>query len=140
MSRNEQKLYIDYIADLYIEAARRYEHSCIFLQSISGADDEANQECLRTIREKSGNEYALVMHGDSTYAVPNGDKMMDFSTRMFEDPDGLKQEAEGRLRRAVEWAKKYRGALDGFASVRITVSTPIPISRRISSRNSYSLI
>lgn len=92
MSAGEKKLYTDYIADTYIAFGRKYGYSALFVQS-SVADTERSRALLSTIREKSGNEFSLMMHGDSTYSIPDGDHMMDFSIRMYEEPETLKDAA-----------------------------------------------
>ena len=117
MSRKEQELHLDEIARLYIDTARRYQHSAIFYHGISGWNQETDRRCLERIRELSGDEYALVMHGDATYALPTGDEVLEFSCRMFEDAQGLKDQAERMVDDQIAQAEKIRswGVLDGFA-------------------------
>jgi len=117
MSSNEKKLHIDYIADTYIAIAEKYHHSAIMVQPNPGDFDNIIR-LLETIREKSGDQYFLMMHGDPTFDIPNGDTMMDFSIRMYEDTDGLKKEAQLRLENQLRFAEqlaKYPHLLDGFA-------------------------
>ena len=117
MSKAEQKLHFDYIADMYIETAEKYGHSAIFVHPNPG-DYDSIVRILETIREKSGDKYFLMMHGDPTFEIPNGDNMMDFTVRLYEDMDGLKKEQEERLNRLADTAEKlYKrgGLLDGFA-------------------------
>lgn len=117
MSKTEQKLHFDYIADMYIETAEKYGHSAIFVHPNPG-DYDSIVRILETIREKSGDKYFLMMHGDPTFEIPNGDNMMDFTVRLYEDMDGLKKEQEERLNRLADTAEKlYKrgGLLDGFA-------------------------
>ncbi len=116
MSQTERKLHMDEMAELYIQTAKRYDHSAIFVHPNPG-DYENTQWLLETIREKSGDEYYIMMHGDPTWAIPDGDSMMDFSVRMFEDPEGLNEESERRLEASLEFAQKLNagGHLhDGF--------------------------
>ena len=117
MSRKEQELHLDEIARLYIDTARRYQHSAIFYHGISGWNQETDRRCLERIRELGGDEYALVMHGDATYALPTGDEVLEFSCRMFEDAQGLKDQAERMVDDQIAQAEKIRswGVLDGFA-------------------------
>ncbi|MGN1098702.1 MAG: uroporphyrinogen decarboxylase family protein [Christensenellales bacterium] len=57
-----------------------------------------------------------MIHGDPTFAIPDGNGMMDFSVRLFEDGDNLKKEAQKNLEAYLEMAERYRGkGLDGFA-------------------------
>lgn len=117
MDRTEQKLHIDYVADTFIETAEKYNHSAIFVHPLMGHFDHV-RETLETIREKSGDKYFLMMHGDPTFEIPNGENMMTFSERMYEDEEGLKAEARRRLENSLRFAEniaKYKGLLDGFA-------------------------
>ncbi|MBE6631618.1 MAG: hypothetical protein E7623_02830 [Ruminococcaceae bacterium] len=117
MSKKEQKFHIDYVADAHIEVAEKYHHSAIFVHPNSlGMGNLV--PLLETIREKTGNKYFLMMHGDPTFEIPDGDNMMSFSERMYEDEEGLKAEAEARLSGCLaraEMLAKHGGLLDGFA-------------------------
>ncbi|MBR0142800.1 MAG: hypothetical protein IJM21_01325 [Clostridia bacterium] len=117
MSPREQTLHFEYMADTYIETAEKYRHSAIFVHPNPG-DDESVIRLLETIREKSGDKYFIMMHGDCTFDIPNGDNMLDFAVRMYEDEEGLKAEAERRLAESVRLAEvlaRRPGLLDGFA-------------------------
>lgn len=117
MSRIEQKLHIDYIADCHIEVAEKYHHSAIFVHPNPWGYENIVR-LLETIREKSGDKYFLMIHGDPTFEIPNGENMMEFTERMYEDEDGLKDEAQKRLDNWLSLAEKlskHNGLLDGFA-------------------------
>ena len=117
MSAEEQALQIEDIADLYVKIAEKYEHSAIFYHGPGGWDDTATRRCFERIEELSNRRYALMMHGDCTFSLPDGKHMMDFSVRMMDDAQGLKDEAE----RSLEWHLKHAemmkswGTLDTFA-------------------------
>ena len=116
MTAAEKKLHIDYMADTYIETAEKYHHSAIFLHPNPG-DPDSTLRLLETVREKTGDKYYLTMHGDCTFSIPDGNSMMAFSERMYEDEDGLKAEAERNLAASVRNAEalaKYPGLLDGY--------------------------
>lgn len=117
MSQRERSLHMSEMAQLYIDTAERYGHSAIFVHPVPG-DFENTQWLLETIREKSGDEYYLMMHGDPTWAIPDGDSMMDFAVKMYEEPEKLNEESERRLNAHLNLARKLdeRGhLLDGFA-------------------------
>lgn len=117
MSQAEKNLHIKDMADLYIDTAKRYDHSAIFIHP-NPEDFENTQWLLETIREKSGDEYFLMMHGDPTWEIPNGNNMMDFSVKMYEEPELLHEESKRKVEKYWEWARKLddRGhLLDGFA-------------------------
>ncbi len=116
MEEKERRLHIDDMAGLYIATAERFEHSAIFLHP-NPWDIKDVLALIDAVREKSGDKYYLMMHGDATYDIPNGDKMLDFSFRMVDDPDGMKSEAENMVSSALERAEVIRkhGGLDGYA-------------------------
>ena len=116
MSYEEQKLHMNDMADIYIETAKKYDHSAIFVQhNIKGFEN--TQWLLETIREKSGDEYYLMMHGDPTWAIPTGDDMMDFAVQMMEEPEKLNEISKRRMEECLETAEKLNSRghlLDGF--------------------------
>ncbi|MBS6195124.1 MAG: hypothetical protein KH828_06055 [Clostridiales bacterium] len=118
MSKSEQKLHIDYMADTYIQTAEKYDHSAIFVNTNGEFPTlETQQWLLETIRDKTGDEYYLMMHGDPTWAIPAGDTMMDFAAQMYEEPEVLndlsKKRVEEHLKTA-EFFHKNGHLLDGF--------------------------
>ncbi len=120
MSGAEQILHVKDMADLYIQTAKRYGHSAIFVQpNVQPELKNLNmtQWLLEEIRAQSGDEYFLMLHGDPTWAIPNGDNMMDFATRMYEEPEELNEESQKRMDEMLEVAAKLdqMGHLaDGF--------------------------
>jgi uroporphyrinogen decarboxylase len=116
MEERERELHRHDMADLYLATAARYEHDAIFLHPNPNTPAELARQ-VEIIREKSGDRYFLLAHGDATYAVPDGTHMEDFACRMVEDPAGLKAEAAAKVRAALDTAAGLRrpGGLDGFA-------------------------
>lgn len=116
MEEKERQLHREQIADLYIMTARRYEHSAIFLHPNPGSIEETCR-LIDIIREKSGNEYFLMLHGDATYGIPDGSGMVEFSFKLVDNPEGVKADADNAVNRSLETAEIYRkhGGLDGFA-------------------------
>lgn len=117
MSRNEQNLQIQDMADIYIQTARRYDHSAIFIHPNPGGV-ENTQRLLEAIRAKSGDEYYIMMHGDVTHSIPDGDNMMEFSVMMYEEPEKLNEQSERQLEHMLEFTEKldrYGHLLDGLA-------------------------
>ena len=116
MSAAEQRLHCEYQADTYILTAEKYHHSAIFIHPEPDTF-EFTVRLLETIREKSGDRYYLTMHGDCTFSIPDGDNMMEFSERMYEDAEGLKRDARRMMENSVRFAErmaKHPGLLDGF--------------------------
>ena len=126
MSYAEQKLHMDDIAQVYVDIAKRYGHSAIFVQgeahSTNHNHPENYQWLLELIREKCekqmGDQPFIMMHGDPTWAMPDGETMMDFSVKMYEEPEALNEESQRRLDFHLDFAAKMDKLghlLDGFA-------------------------
>jgi uroporphyrinogen decarboxylase len=117
MSRNERELQLRDMADCYILAAESYEHSAIFVHPNPDEIDETTR-LLEIIREKTGDTYFIMMHGDSTPSIPGGDSMMEFTTELYENPQAVKDRTKRRTEAMLERAltlKNRGGLFDGFA-------------------------
>ena len=117
MSRKEKDLHIRDMADIYIQTAQRYGHSAIFIHPNPGTLEET-QHLLEVIREKTGDEYFIMMHGDVTHSIPDGEHMIDFSVMMYEEPEKLNAQSQRWLDANLERAAKLHSMghlLDGYA-------------------------
>lgn len=116
MEEKERQLHREDMADLFIATAEKYEHSAIFIHPNPGSLEET-MRLIDTIREKSGDKYFLMIHGDATYDIPSGDSMLDFSYKMSDDPEEMKRVAASKVDCALDKAEKLKahGGLDGFA-------------------------
>lgn len=116
MEEKERELHREDMADLFIDTAERYEHSAIFLHPNPGSQEEVIR-LVDKVREKTGDRYFLMVHGDATYSIPDGDGMAKFSYRLVDDPEGLKREAQQRVDYALAAAERAAklGGLDGLA-------------------------
>jgi uroporphyrinogen decarboxylase len=115
MSERERDLHRRDVADLYVRIAERFEQSAIHVlppEGWTGPDDL--RATLEHIRELSGDRYCLLLQGDATYSIPNGERMVEFSTAMFEEPGRLM--AEEKVRRALDRCDRLtgEGLFDGF--------------------------
>ena len=65
----------------------------------------------------SNDEYFIMVHGDSTFAIPDGNSMMDFSIKMADEPEELLEQAQKNVDCTLQNAQyiKEFGAVDGFA-------------------------
>jgi uroporphyrinogen decarboxylase len=117
MSPTEQGLHLSDIAEIYIETARRYEHSAIFVHGGPSGDEQEEYRLLDEIRRQSGNDFFLMMHGDATYAIPSGGDMTEFCAQLLENPQQAKDEAGRRVETALKRAERFKrhGAVDGWA-------------------------
>ena len=116
MTNGERQLHRQDMADLFIATAERFEHSAIFLHPNPGTFEEAVR-LIDQVRDKTGDRYFLMLHGDATFAVPDGEQMAAFSYRLSDEPQKVEAEArqmvDDALRRAGRLAA--HGGLDGFA-------------------------
>jgi len=116
MSNNEKEAHMADMADTYIKIAERYGHSAIFVHPNPG-DLNNTVRLLTKIRELSNDEYYICMHGDPTYSIPDGSHMMEFSERLYDDPDSLVAEQEKAMNNMLDFADKINKTgqlLDGF--------------------------
>lgn len=116
MEEHERALHRADMADVHIKTAQYYEHDAIFLHPNPNTMDETLR-LIDMVREKTGDRYFLMLHGDATYAIPDGERMVEFSYRLADEPDAVKQDAAAGVDRALERAAQLRdhGGLDGFA-------------------------
>lgn len=120
MSERERQLHRRDIAETYVMTARHYEHSAIFVQGQDIWESEKSEETMRIlecIRDISGSEYFLMMHGDATYAIPDGNKLVEFTMEIADHPQKVKDYAQKKVNLALSNAEEFKkhGALDGFA-------------------------
>ncbi|NSW57252.1 MAG: hypothetical protein HPY44_14655 [Armatimonadetes bacterium] len=116
MEEKERRLHIADMADLYIATAERFEHSAIFLHPNPGRLESVLQ-LIDAVRERSGDRYFLMMHGDATFSIPGGGAMQEFAYRMVDDADGLKAQAAAMVDGQLAHLERLRahGGLDGLA-------------------------
>jgi uroporphyrinogen decarboxylase len=116
MTETERKLHRKEMAKIFVDTADRYEHDAIFVHPNPGGVVE-EMKLLDEIRAIENGKYYLMMHGDPTFAIPNGQGMEDMSIRMLESPEEVDADAvrsvDYHVRRAETLSK--HGALDGFA-------------------------
>jgi len=116
MEEQERQLHREEMAHIYIATAERFEHSAIFLHPNPNTLEETFR-LIDLVRGKSGDRYFLMLHGDATFGVPSGERMVEFSCRLADEPEALKAEAAAMVGRALQRAERLaaHGGLDGFA-------------------------
>jgi len=116
MEEKERKLHREEIADIYIMTAEKYGHDAIFIHPNPCTLDEIRR-LVDIIREKTGDKYFLMLHGDATYGIPDGNHMLDFSYQIVDEPNVLKSDAERMVNESLERGEKLKrkGGIDGFA-------------------------
>lgn len=116
MEEKERELHRRDMAELYIATAERYEHDAIFLHPNPWSEAEILR-LVELIRERTGDRYFLMLHGDATFGIPNGDQMVAFAMRIADEPEKLHGEAARNVEATLARAERLRrpGGLDGFA-------------------------
>ncbi len=116
MEEKERQLHRRDMADVFIATAERYEHSAIFIHPNPDGVDETIR-LVDLIREKTGDRFFIMRHGDATYSLPDGTHMMAFAMRIKDRPQKVKKEAAVMVDKALREAEIYQkhGGLDGFA-------------------------
>lgn len=116
MKESERRRHRQDMADLYVLTAERFEHSAIFLHPNPGSEDEVFR-LIDAVRERSGDRYFLMLHGDATFGIPDGHGMADFSCRLVDEPDKVRQDAASMVDHTLERGERLQqhGGLDGFA-------------------------
>jgi len=116
MEEKERQLHRKDIADIYIATAERFEHNAIFIH----ANPDSPEEMMRLvdiIRDRTGDRYFLMRHGDATHGLPSGSNMQAFSYQLADEPDKIQAESSRWVDDAIRVAERYRThrGLDGFA-------------------------
>jgi len=116
MSRGEKRAHLKDMAQLYVDIAEKYQHDAIMIVGEPGGIEDY-RELLEIIRDISGDKYYLTSHGDATWAIPDGENMMEFSAMMYEEPERLNEISERRVNDSLEyarWLHDHGHLLDGF--------------------------
>ena len=116
MTEEERQLHREDIADVHIQTARRFDHDAIFLHPNPSTEEESLR-LIDIVREKTGDEFFLMMTGDATYKIPTGSSMTEWCVKLVEKPDEVKAEADRRVDNRLEGAERFakHGGLDGWA-------------------------
>lgn len=116
MSDREKRLQVADAGDVYIATARHYGHAAIFVHGCSGMP-ASERRIAEYIRERTGNEFFLCRHGDTTMSVPDGTWMAQLCYELADRPEEIKAEQEraidAQLANAAEPAGQ--GVFDGYA-------------------------
>jgi uroporphyrinogen decarboxylase len=117
MTEHERELHRRDVAQLHVDVARRFEHGAIFvrLHTPGGLDDVLR--VVELIREISGDEFAVLLGGDTTYGIPNGRNMEEWCAWLYENLDEAKRQAGEKVERTLRMAERVarHGGVDGFA-------------------------
>lgn len=119
MTDCERRLHRRDIADVFVQTARRFEHSAIYFHPPGGWGKERLDERIATLEEMrrlSDNELCLLEHGDVTLSLPDGSRMMQFVEELADRPDEVKDAQNRQVDWAIDRAGKLKaaGVIDGL--------------------------
>ena len=105
-------------ARLRVDIARKFDHSIIvstFTPHCPGrTHGEETCEQVAMLRELTGGEFMILCSEDPTFAIP-GSEMMEFVEKLYDNPQGMKDEAQRRVDASLKSYESYRQAgADGF--------------------------
>lgn len=112
LSPEEQEIKLRENAHYILEVYRKLDHDAICVHYLSF---EHQRRTVELLREISGDEFAILVHGDGTFAIPDGNGMEEMAIMMYEDPDALAALAEKNVQEAMERnALMMKSGVDGF--------------------------
>ena len=102
-------------ARLFIQIADTFDYCIIFYSGCYAPNDELHLEGIKILRDLDGGKRLLMMHGDCTMAIPNGDNMMDVAFSLFDQADRIKHDQDRAVDAQLEKGRKFMEAgVDGF--------------------------
>lgn len=109
---------IKHNARLYVDVAKKYGHSIIFVNRSLGRHETPDNtgviDTIREIRNISGDEYMVMAHNDPTFMIPMGN-MEDFCYDLIDRPDFMHEVAAKNVEDSKELCHKLMDAgADGF--------------------------
>lgn len=101
-------------AELCAAVAERLDYSIIM--DTWSPDEAAIIENARLFREYSGDRCLVIVHGDATFSIPDGEHMVEHVVWLNENADEAKRQADRAVTGALERGRRLvDGGIDGFA-------------------------
>jgi len=94
MSEHERTMHRRDVADLHVTVARRFDQAGMLYRTPGGWKDHDMRLSIEHLREISGMDYLITLHGDVTYSLPSGNDMMDFVMKLADQPQQMKDNAQ----------------------------------------------
>ena len=112
LSKAEIYRKLDENVDFILKVYDILEHDAICLHYLN---EEHILYTAERIQKITNGEYMLMTHGDGTYAIPNGNGMMEFALRIADDPEGVEADARRMADNAIAHNRRFLdGGFDGF--------------------------
>ena len=117
MTPREQHLHRRDVAQVLVDSARKYEHGAIHVRHTIPGGIEQTIRVVDAIRDLSGDEFCVLIGGDTTYGIPPGDKMEEWCAWLLENLQEAKRQAAEKVDRSIAMSQDLRkhGGVDGFA-------------------------
>ena len=106
MTERERALHRRDVADLYVKKLRRFGLCATIYHTPGCWTEEDIRLSVEQVRELDGWNHAVCIHGDATWSLTDGDDMMEFSVRLMEEPEELKEEARRKVDEALRRAER----------------------------------
>lgn len=112
---------IDHNARLLAKVVEYFDYAIVMVcYGVPHFHDEDYTDTLikmqKKTREYLNEDRLFVCHGDATYAIPDGNTMLDFVYSLVDRPDEMKENARRMVERELERDKRLiDGGFDGFA-------------------------
>ncbi len=87
---------VEHNAGLIVDVCRTLEWSII---PVGGPYPEARLAMVKAVRDLVGNDYMVSSHGDFTFSIPSGEKMLDFVYWLNDSPDDAKEHCKTEMER-----------------------------------------
>lgn len=100
LSPKEKDIALHETAEFILRVYRELEYSII--PGPYGLPGEETHQLHRILRNMMGDEMMIGFHGDGTFAIPDGDHMLDFVYAIADDPDSVKETASKMADQAIE--------------------------------------
>jgi len=107
-------------AELYIRIAERYEHSVIvpthFPSTVFPQRYDEMRQTAEYLRELENESHLILVHGDATYAIPDGEEVTAFVMRIADKPQEVHDQARAMVERRLAECETIMswGTVDGF--------------------------
>ena len=99
-------------AEYMISVYDKLEYSIIPIHYL---EEEGLITTAKHIQELAGNKFMLTTHGDGTFAIPDGESMLDLVYWLSDEPDSAKAGAKKKALSAIERNKRLiEGGFDSF--------------------------
>jgi len=115
-SLKEQEKFVADNVELYIQIAEYFDYAIIMHSYAYCPTEDWHIKTVKRLKKLVGDKYFIVVHGDGTFAIPDGNDMLEFTYNLIDKPDEMKQIAKKMVDDTIERNKKFVDAgVDGFA-------------------------